>query len=150
MPYGAWILQVTHTPQIGAPVADDGTVRVACIIDNPGNAPAFGLVWQRADTDLPDKWSWIGGSFLWQLFRVPAMTVQYRHSDGSMTAAKFDTIVDQYGDEMIFAWIPKMNELLNAFFRAETGSTTPLTGIELLIDANKKLVFSRGQIERLD
>jgi len=140
----SWKREVVHQPQIGVPVASDGNVRVALIIDNPSTAPAFGLVWQDVNTPLPQEWSWIGPTYLWQCFTQFDGT--YTHADGATFTGNFKDVLAEYGDRMVFDWISKMNELLRSFF----GSNAPeeLVGVDILYAAMRKLKFENGQIIR--
>jgi len=140
----SWKREVVHQPQIGVPVASDGNVRVALIIDNPSTAPAFGLAWQDVNTPLAQEWSWVGPTYLWQCFTQFDGT--YTHADGTSLTGDFDAVLAEYGDRMVFDWIPKLNELLRAFF----GSDAPeeLTGVDVLYAAMRKLKFENGQIVR--
>ena len=140
----SWKREIVHQPQIGVPVASDGNVRVALIIDNPSTAPAFGLAWQDVNTPLPQEWSWVGLGYIWQCFTQ--YEGPYKHADGTSLTGDFDAVLAEYGDRMVFDWIPKLNELLRAFF----GSDAPeeLTGVDVLYAAMRKLKFENGQIVR--
>lgn len=141
----SWKREVIHQPQIGVPIATDGQVRVALIIDNPSTMPAFGLVWQQVDTALPEEWSWVGPRYLWQCSTQFDST--YTHADGTTVVGKFEDALAEYGDRMVFDWIPKMNELLRQFFGAD--APEELTGIDVLYGAMKKLDFKDGQVVRV-
>lgn len=138
----SWKREVVHQPQLGVPVATDGQVRVALVIDNADTAPAFGLIWQQVNTALPDEWSWVGPSYLWQCFTQFDGT--YTHADGSKFTGRFDQVVEEYGDRMVLDWLAKINELLRSFF----GSDAPeeLVGIDVLYAAMRKLRFENGQV----
>ena len=140
----AWKREIVHQPQIGVPIATDGVVRVALIIDNPSTAPAFGLAWQQVDTALPEEWSWVGLGYIWQCFTQFNNT--YTHADGTTFNGKFDEVVAEYGDRMVFDWIPKLNELLKAFFGGD--APEELVGVEKLYAAMRKLKFENGKVVR--
>jgi len=140
----SWKREIVHQPQIGVPVASDGNVRVALIIDNPSTAPAFGLAWQDVNTPLPQEWSWVGLGYIWQCFTQ--YEGPYKHADGETTIGTFDDIIEKYGGGMVFDWIPKLNELLRAFFGGD--APEELTGVDVLYAAMRKLKFENGQIVR--
>jgi len=144
MTYPTWRREVVHTPQLDVPIAQDGKVRVAMIIDNPENAPAFGLVWQQVGTTKPEEWSWIGGR-IWALFTD--QTTVYTRPDGVAISGKFDEILKREGDQMVFGWIDEMNRRLRGFFGLNQSDPDPV-GIDTLYAAMRSLSFDAGQVVR--
>ena len=140
-----WQREAVHTPQIGVPVASDGRVKVALVLDNPTNAPAFGLVWQKSDSPLPQEWSWVGVGACWQLSTQWATA--YVHADGTKMNGTYEEVLQQYGDKLVFDWLDKMNERLKEFFASDPANppeAKPTTAT--LLRAMRSLEFVNGKI----
>ena len=143
MASGTWRRQIVHNPTSDEPDASDGTVRVALVIDNPGTAPALALVWQRVDAQAKDEWSFIGGSYLWQITVFGGGNTTYTHADATKFTGTLDEIIAQYGARMVDDWAPAINARLAQFFEGEEG--TPV-GIELLFATLRGWQFQAGQL----
>mgnify|MGYP003657696584 CR=1 FL=1 len=144
MPTEIWKREIVHSPQMGVPIASDSEVTVALAIDNVGNAPALGLMWQQVNTPKREEWSWIGDGSLWALFENNR--TNYTHSDGTKKNGTRKEVQKVYGDRMIFDWIPEMNRRLKAFFGTAAAPTIDPLSIDALIAAMKTLEFEGGQV----
>ena len=142
-------VQVRHIPTASAPVADDGSVRIAIVFDNQSNAPSLALVWQHASTTKPDEWMHVPdtdgtGRNLWTLFTTSQNS--YTHTDGTRVSGSFEAIVEQFGDRLVFDYLPEMNKRLTAFFEGETGG---MDAMDILYAALRQLRFQSGQVVKV-
>jgi len=148
MAYAPFSKQLIHTPQIGAPIAQDENVRVALVIDNPDNMPAFGIAWQRVDTTLTHEWCWVGGKALWQLPHNMGYTGVYTSPVSNITYTKeFKDVLREEGTNMIFDWLKKINELLKTFLGLDDAAPDPVAedDIEILYAAIRSINLVNGQ-----
>lgn len=149
--YAPFSKQLVHTPQIGAPIAQDENVRVALVIDNPGNMPAFGIAWQRVDTTLTDEWCWIGGKSLWQLPSGMGYTGVYTSPvTGTVYTDEFKDVLRVEGENMIFDWLTTINDLLKTFLGLSDEAPDPVAvdDIEVLYSAIRSINLVNGQATR--